>query len=63
MQFIFSLAADIDQDSKIPIYLVPHGAFCDSGPLVAEAFKVDSDVKCIMSCLNGAELCTNTNSF
>ena len=49
MQFIFSLATDIDQDSKIPIYLVPHGAFCDSGPLVAEAFKVDSDLKYIMS--------------
>ena len=25
---------------NVPIYLVPHGAFCDSGPLVAEAFKV-----------------------
>ena len=49
MQLIFSLAEDIDQDLKIPIYLVPHGAFCDSGPLVAEAFKVHGDVKYIMS--------------
>ena len=30
---------NVTKPGSIPILLVPHGAYCDSGPLAAHAFK------------------------